>query len=454
MFEKEEQELSRMKDEVNEPKIPSGLDDAIRLGMMKAKQQQKKSTTLKWSSIAASILLIVMLTSIRVSPAFAGFVSQIPGMKGIVELIHYDKGLTSAIENDFYEEVNVTDIQNGLGFTVDGMIIDESRLVLFYTVENFSNIDFATIVEMNLIDSSENNGLESAYSYGGYHDQLTKNNNKSQGKLDVSFTNETVIPETLTLQVSFLLKDINENRIPLQSEFWEVQIPIDHSKFVNVKKEFELNETVLFAGQELTFHNVTIFPTRVEVDVEFSEENTMKIFGFEDLRITNEKGESSNAGTLEISATHYSDNYWKVFLESNFFTEGKEVFLEATSIRALPKNELDVVVDLSNKTIVKGPERLLLEEMEIDGDNYHFEFSVETTEEVDRDRHYGLIEMKMTDENGKVYEVSDGMSFRKEGDHKNSVAFTLQGLEGNYLHLTLSDYPSRIKDEMKIKLTK
>jgi hypothetical protein len=454
MFEKEEQELSRMKDEVNEPKIPSGLDDAIRLGIMKAKQQQKNSTTLKWSSLAASILLIVMLTSIRVSPAFAGFVSQIPGMKGIVELIHNDKGLTSAIENDFYEEVNVTDIQNGLGFTVDGMIIDESRMVLFYTVENFSNIDFASMEELNLIDGSGKNGLASAYSYGGYHDQLTKNNNRSQGKLDVSFSDETVIPETLTLQVSFLLKDLNENKIALQNELWEVQIPIDHSKFVNVKKEFELNETVLFAGQELTFHNVTIFPTRVEVDVEFAEENTMKIFGFEDLRITDEKGEAWAAGTLGIRATQASDNYWKVFLESNYFKEGEELFLEATSIQALPKDELDVVVDLANKTIVKGPELLVLEEMEIDVDNYHFEFSVETTEEIDRDRHYGLIEMKMHDENRKEYKVVDGMSFRKEGDHKNSVVFTLQGLEGNYLHLTLSDYPSRITDEMKIKLTK
>ncbi|MFN7249296.1 MAG: DUF4179 domain-containing protein [Anaerobacillus sp.] len=454
MFEKEEQELGRMKDEIYEPKIPAGLDDAIRLGMLKAKQQQKKSTTLKWSSLAASILIIVMLTSIRVSPAFAGFVSQIPGMKGIVELIHNDKGLTSAIENDFYEEVNITDIQNGLGFTVDGMIIDESRLVLFYTVENFSNIDYAMNEELHLFDSSGKR-IAAAYTFGREHDQLTKNNNKSQGKFDVSFSsNEMVIPEILIVQASFSLKDINRKKIPLQNEYWEIQIPIDHSKFVDVKREFELNETVFFAGQKLTFHNVTIFPTRVEVEVEFAEENTMKIFGFEDLRITNEKGEASNPGTLEFSGTSYSENYWNLYLESNYFTDGKELFLEATSIRALPKDELDVVVDLANKTIVKGPELLVLEEMEINGDNYYFEFSVKTTEEVDRDRIFSLFNMEMYDEKGKVYEVSDGMSFRKEGDHKKSVAFTLQGLEGDYLHLKLSDYPSRIRDEMKIKLTK
>ncbi|MCT8139460.1 hypothetical protein H1D32_18170 [Anaerobacillus sp. CMMVII] len=141
---------------------------------------------------------------------------------------------------------------------------------------------------------------------------------------------------------------------------WEISFPIDHRKFVGLKKEFKLNESVVFAGQQLTFKNVTIYPTRVEVDDEFAEENTMKITNFEDLKIVNEKGESWT-GTTGAIATHFSDNHWKLFLGSNYFHEGNELYLQATSIRALPKNEVEVVVDLQNKTIIKGPKSLVLD---------------------------------------------------------------------------------------------
>ncbi|MCT8139461.1 hypothetical protein H1D32_18175 [Anaerobacillus sp. CMMVII] len=85
---------------------------------------------------------------------------------------------------------------------------------------------------------------------------------------------------------------------------------------------------------------------------------------------------------------------------------------------------------------------------------YNFQFSVETTEEKDQQQHLGIFEMTMFDENKQEYGGTDGMGLRTNGEGKHIVVFSLQGIKGEFLHLTLADYPSRIIDEMKIKLTK
>ena len=91
-----------------------------------------------WSAIVAAVLLITLVTSIRVIPAFADVVASIPGMEKIVALIQDNKGLQAAIDNEYYQLLNHSIDKDGVTLTLDGAIADEQEMILFYTVKGFN----------------------------------------------------------------------------------------------------------------------------------------------------------------------------------------------------------------------------------------------------------------------------------------------------------------------------
>ncbi len=453
MFEKEEKQLNNYKQNIDNQPLPSALDNAIQNGVLKAKRHNQKKNYLKWSTIAASILLVLMLSTVRVSPTVASFVSQFPGMNGIVELIHYDKGLSDAVENDYIIELDVSDLKNGIGFTMDGMIIDETQMILFYTIENFTNnIDSVILNSLELIPENGISGLNAGISFGTLHRDLLEKGS-SQGKINVSFSEETIIPETLTVKVGFKIEDESGKELSFPNEEWTVSFDIDHSTFIGLKKEYDLTETVFFAGQEITFSNVVIYPTRMVIDVKIAKQNSMHLFNFEDLKITNEKGEEWLATTNGVIASKANDYEWKLYLESNYFHEAEELYLEASNIRALRKEEVEVIIDLKEKSIVNGPEGLSIQSLQSRGHKHHVELLLTTEDVYDKNRHYNILSNHMTNENGDEYRFADGVgSSKMEDESEQIIMFSIINFEGDYLHLTLSDYPARIKDKMRIDL--
>jgi len=135
MYEKEEKILCTMKGNYDELDIPvERLDAAIQIGMMKARE----TTRPKWkpwliSVSMAAILILSLLTAIRVSPAFAGYVSILPGMEKIIERISTDKGLIDAINHNYMQKIGVTEEYDGLKITVDSLIVDEQQMMVFYS---------------------------------------------------------------------------------------------------------------------------------------------------------------------------------------------------------------------------------------------------------------------------------------------------------------------------------
>ena len=68
-------------------------------------------------------------------------------------------------------------------------------------------------------------------------------------------------------------------------------IPFTVPKKVKKGKVYALNEEIEIDNQKMTIKNVTVYPLRVAVDIDFDESNSMKIMEFEDLRIEDEDGE-------------------------------------------------------------------------------------------------------------------------------------------------------------------
>ncbi|PWW29602.1 uncharacterized protein DUF4179 [Cytobacillus oceanisediminis] len=451
MFKKEEQDLAKMKKSFNKITIPEDkINSAILSGFQKAKKEETPEEPARtekkprrrrkpWllPSVAAAVLAIVFLTSIRVSPAFAHYVAELPGMQKIVDLIRFDKGLMSAVENDYLQEVGITEEKNGLKVTVDSVIADETGLVIFYTMEaekNQSNF-YVEDVELTPADGTKFVlGSSSHGSHSPYQDQPRKSVSSA---LELFFQ-EKLVTKKFNLSINVKTDDFDET----------FQFPFSIEKPVKVKKTYELNETVTLEGQKITVKDITVYPLRVAVHLAYDPNNSKKIFEFQDIRLVDENGESWTKISNGITASHVSDNEDILYLQSNYFKEPKELYLAINKIQAVDKDEAYVLVDTDKKEILKQPKGSKLSHVGWEDDMLMF--TLDTSEEFNY-----MIFNGIKDAEGKGIFGDMGTSYREE-ENKQVVGISLPSKEEadykNPLRLELSFFPAWIEGDVKLRV--
>lgn len=116
--------------------LPKDIDSYIINGIEKANKKKRGIRIRRGAGIASILTLVVFFSMIRMSPAFASYISAIPGMDYIVDLIQWNKGLQSAVDNEFIQNINVSDEHQGIVFTVNDIIVDNTSMVVFYSEDS------------------------------------------------------------------------------------------------------------------------------------------------------------------------------------------------------------------------------------------------------------------------------------------------------------------------------
>ncbi|HYK74059.1 MAG TPA: DUF4179 domain-containing protein [Pseudoneobacillus sp.] len=440
MYKNEEEKLNEYKQMYDHVPISfESLDQAILEGFQKAKLENKskpRRRTWMFGLAAAAVILIGFFTSIRLSPAFAGYITVIPGMEKVVELIRYDKGMMSAVENDYYQKLGVMEEKNGLKVIIDGAIADENGLVLFYSLKTNEKLKeiFIEKAEIESLDG-ENIDLSSA-SYGSSH--FSHEGEKYfHGTIDYFFKKPI---KTGEYALNLKLKG------DIESSY---SIPFTLSKEMKTKKIYEINKTVTIEGQKITFLTATVQPLRVAVHVKMDPNNTMKILDIQDLRLVDENGEAWNKNANGTTASKISDDEQIIYLQSNYFRQPKELFLVLNKLQAVNKDEAFVVVDPEKQQILKQPKGEVLSGVKVSGD--HIDFTMKTK----GDFPYFLFG-KIKDVNGD--EVNSETSYFNSGDGEKKGMREF-GVQIHNLHnqkgplsFELSFFPSWIEGKVKVKI--
>lgn len=222
-FDALEERLNARKTEYETMPVPDAASQAVQAGIRQA--ARKRKSRLRWymSSISAAALILLFTGCIRVSPAFASFVEQLPGMEGIVSMIRQDKGLMMAIDQSLLQKVGVTDEHDGTSLTVEGIITDESRMVIFYTMKGMKDPEKFNY-DIDLLDENGKD-LPVAFSYAS--PKPASESGVYEDKIDVSFT-ESLPPQELTIIFKEQDKETNNK--------WKVTFPVDHSLTKDMKK--------------------------------------------------------------------------------------------------------------------------------------------------------------------------------------------------------------------------
>lgn len=434
MYKREEEQLNDFKKEYDNIVISlDSIDQAIMTGYERAKSDQRYTARKKkymYSVVAAALLLIGLFSSIRISPAFANYLSEIPGMEKIVSMILDDKGRMAAVDHKYYQELGISDKNGNLIVTIDGTIADEKGIVLFYTLESESKTKEIMIDEVKL---KAKDGMvldEASISYGQPH-YSEKGEKSFNGEIEYYFEK----PITAKTYV-----------IDLEVRGKEFSIPFTLKEFKE-KKEYSVNQTMELEGQKINVEKVTIYPLRVAVHLKVDPANKKKILHLDDMRLVDENNEVWGSITNGVTSSGNKDSDQEIYLQSNYFKEPKELYLVLNSAQAIDKDHAVLMVDTEKMKILKQPQGNMLrnirkEDQELVFDLYTangFNFSI-----------FG----KISDAQGKeVYPHSASMSSNNEsGVNRIGIDFsTFKNLQ-NPLTIEMDFYPHWIKEHEKIRI--
>ncbi|RTR25835.1 DUF4179 domain-containing protein [Robertmurraya yapensis] len=424
----------KLEDYINNLEVPEDkLDIAIEAGFQKAKREKVRLKGKKWWMSVAMVAVLVLgfFTSIRVSPAFANYVSEILGMEKIVELIRFDKGKLTAIENDYYEKLGVSIKKNGVEVVIDGAIVDESGLVFFYTLntdEPQTEINMDRVVLRNA-DGKEIENY--ALSYGGPH-YSEKGEKSFNGTIEYFFPENPLFDRELQLEIK------------LRGENYT--FPLSLNNDIKAKKTYQINQTVTIEGQSIFILDATVHPLRVAVHVKMDPNNTKKLLELEDLRLIDENGEAWTKIKDGVNGSLISDNERIYYLQSNYFKEPKELYLTFNKIQAVDKEYANVIVDFEKGEILKQPKGNRIRELEIIGDKIGFNLYY------DKDFPYEIVS-EAEDAEGRRIEMGS-RSFTGYNEGYSNREFQLLELKSytSPISLKLSYFPEWIQGEAKIRI--
>ncbi|MFF2874985.1 DUF4179 domain-containing protein [Gottfriedia sp. NPDC057991] len=436
MFEKEENELKRWKEKYENFELPiDEIDEAIQIGFQKAKETKLVTKPKRkyriWSFVAAAILLLGLLTSIRVSPTFADYLTKVPGMEKIVELIRDDKGLISAVENKYAQEIGISQEKSGIKVTVDSVIADEQGMVIFYTIDANEPQHNLNIKEVNLKPSNGEELPEHSSSVSlPVEDEL----NTYTGRIEYFF-------DKANEQHDFNL----DLKIKSNETLEQFSIPFTIKNLEKTKQIYELNKTVIIEGQKITIKKVTIYPLRVAVQVEMDPRNSKKILDFSDIKLVDQNGEVWSKITNGTTAKHISDNERIVYLQSNYFKDPKELYLVINKLQAVDKDKDYILLDTEKQQILQQPNGNFLTDFKKEGSV--LKFTLNTKKEF----HYSIVG-SIYDANGKEVQTSSESQEYYDGG-RQEIGITISSKNyTNPLKLKLAFYPEYIQGDAKIRI--
>ncbi|PIC79737.1 hypothetical protein CSV75_11120 [Sporosarcina sp. P18a] len=344
MYETEEARLKQLKEHLDQQSLPlSEADQAIRQGMERARREKKRARKRIFGSVAVvALLLLTFITSIRVSPVFAQALASIPGLEKFVELIVMDKGLDAVIQNDYYQEIGVTQTIDDKTLTVDGVILDETGINIFYTIESKRSLKG---LQVDYIHLKAEGIPEGSFSYGNIMGEKEVYTYKD--RIDYQF-GELYTSENQSFDLKIAIK--------LQGEPTVFTVPFTVPEQVKPSEVYTIDKEVDIEGQKFIIEKVTVSPLRVGVKISNDPANTMKILQFEDIRLEDEKGEVWGAIQNGTTAFGGEDGNSTLFLQSNYFSKPEKLYLRIKKVQALKAEEAVAEINTETAQWLNQPE--------------------------------------------------------------------------------------------------
>ncbi|WP_438314729.1 DUF4179 domain-containing protein [Sporosarcina sp. FA9] len=439
MFENEEEKLREFRSDLEDLKIPTdqlnkAIHDGFRIGDKEFRGKRRKRGKSLLGLAIAAVFILSFAASIRISPVIASSVASIPGMEKVVRYIHNDKGILGIVANNYFQQIDASQTNDNFTLTINEVILDETGMVISTTLEapyKIKEVPYKNI-------SIHHNGKEIPPNTTGYHFSekwVEKPLNQIDNIIEVLFSEK----QTFATQDFTLEAELNDAKGTV------ISIPFTVPKKVEKGKVYALNEEIEIDNQKMTIKNVTVYPLRVAVDIEFDQSNSMEIMGFDDIRIEDENGEVWSSAENGIREHRTSVTKRTIYLQSNYFAQPKSFHLKMNKIQALPKDEAFLLVDLEKQKVLKQPSSDKIGIVKINGGKVEASFTL--------DKNYGdTLFSDAVDADGEVVKF-DGQETATMNGRYVTTSVTFDGKNyNNPIKINFGAYPNYINGNIAIEL--
>ncbi|WP_150274676.1 DUF4179 domain-containing protein [Paenibacillus tepidiphilus] len=328
-----------------------------------------------------------------------------------------DVSLQSAVKNGLIQPVYTSIVQKGFRVEMMGGVTDGRRVLLLYSVKNMTE---QTVKHANFalnygghavsdtgasldITAEDNNILPGQTAYFAYSSYLSPSEDYSKdARYDLTFTE--ISPQALTASS-------NKYRTSLSLPF-----ELDPYWLKTTKEVYDPQRTLTVAGQNIQVSQVLYTPLNTYVDVEYDGSNDYNIFQLiEPSLVGTTKGNRKTLNYRRSITSLNTDVYTgeakaTVVLDPSPVGELDAARLQVAGIAAVPKDQMQIVVDINKLEVLEAPDSLLTVSTKTEEGRLSFEHR----------REHALMENSFSMRLKNTYTDAAGKEHTQEGDTASS----------------------------------
>src|SRR5690625_4597770 len=145
----------------------------------------------------------------------------------------------------------------GITFTVDEIIADEAKMIIFYSLEADQDYHYLMLGDLEITDENGKD-IAAVISYGSPSDAYEQQRTVSD-KIEIDVGHDEDLPEQINISANI---DVVNTASMIESITWVVRSTTDHEKFANHKEVFPSYETASVEEQKITFKETRVYPTK------------------------------------------------------------------------------------------------------------------------------------------------------------------------------------------------
>ena len=348
---------------------PAALDTSVE----RARAKRRKFKLGKWLGVPVATLgglASAFVLLVNFSIPFAMACKEVPFLRQMAAAAALDPTLKEAVENDYYQYVGQTQTVDGVTMTVHYLVLDQSELNIFYTV------DSGPAEGYRISGDHGANGLEviqGGYSSGS-SDAATGGGMES---IALGFTTEFSLPEVFPLRLQVHPHEVRDDTAapdaasgdPYHSPRDErppaarfaFDIPLD-ARFTQPPRLVEVDRWFQVDGQHFLVETIELYPLTTKLTLSAHPDNTMVLEGF-DLHLTDGTGAVYDRSGL----TGYGEMTY--LTGSVYFADPSGVTLCITGARWSPKGGGYAELDLDSGQAVGLPDWAQVEQVARTGED-------------------------------------------------------------------------------------
>ena len=284
-----------------EIKTPAALDDRIKQRIESTSIKPQRLQSVGTILVASMILMMLFIFSVKISPSFAAYASNLPVLKIAVDWLQGDSGTEHAKEQGYAEIEGIIIEENGYVLDFDNIMFDEDRLVMTVAVfgENVNTTsDAHTWLELTYMDFVETGGF-SQVSFNHEGDALIEQKAEKIFHEDEITDYLATNPQYINMEAT-LMTGGPQTETKVIHQFESIKIPIEAEKILRSKR-YPMDNTITLEEMSLTLQEFMVSPTRMRVDASFDIEEGYSIAEFENPHLRDAQGNIYKAEGLVSS---------------------------------------------------------------------------------------------------------------------------------------------------------